>query len=75
MHLERDILKGKFGKNKELKNEAREELREGGWSGWGNKKDRFKRTGTTAKTKALSKMKGRTGSGTSRFSGKSYKHD
>lgn len=24
-HLERDILKGKFGKNKELKKEAREE--------------------------------------------------
>lgn len=28
MHLERDILKGKFGKNKELKKEAREELSE-----------------------------------------------
>jgi len=28
MHLEKDILKGKFGKNKELKKEAREELAE-----------------------------------------------
>lgn len=28
MHLERDILKGKFGKNKQLKKEAREELAE-----------------------------------------------
>lgn len=27
-HLEHDILKGKFGKNKELKKEAREELKE-----------------------------------------------
>lgn len=28
MHLEKDILKGKFGKNKELKEEAREEIEE-----------------------------------------------
>lgn len=28
MHLEKDILKGKFGKNKLLKKEAREELEE-----------------------------------------------
>lgn len=28
MHLERNILKGKFGNNKELKKEAREELKE-----------------------------------------------
>jgi hypothetical protein len=28
MHLERDILKGKFGKNPKLKKEAREELSE-----------------------------------------------
>lgn len=28
MHLENNILKGKFGKNKELKKEAKEELGE-----------------------------------------------
>lgn len=28
MHLEKDILSGKFGKNKELKKEAREEIKE-----------------------------------------------
>jgi len=28
MHLERNILKGKFGNNKELKKEAREEIAE-----------------------------------------------
>lgn len=28
MHLEKNILKGKFGENKELKKEAREELKE-----------------------------------------------
>lgn len=28
MHLEKDILKGKFGKNKQLKKEAREEIEE-----------------------------------------------
>lgn len=28
MHLEKNILKGKFGKNKELKKEAREEIEE-----------------------------------------------
>jgi len=28
MHLEKDILKGKFGKNKRLKEEAEEELEE-----------------------------------------------
>lgn len=28
MHLEKDILKGKFGKNKQLRKEAREEIAE-----------------------------------------------
>lgn len=42
------------------------------WSSWGHKKDRFKSTGSTAKSKAL---KGRMGTGKSHITGKEYKHD
>ncbi len=46
MHLEKDILKGKFGKNPKLKKEAKEELVESK----GKKKGK-------ALAKALEKMK------------------
>lgn len=41
------------------------------WSEMGRKKDRFKATGSTAKTKAL---KGRMGVGKSHITGNEYKH-
>lgn len=42
------------------------------WGEWGQKKEQFKKTGSTIKSKTLAKHK--LGSGVSHTSGKSYKH-
>jgi len=47
------------------------EKKDHSWAEWRRKKDRFKATGSTLKTKALKNAL----SGTSHFSSKTYKHD
>lgn len=64
MDLFRNIAKGKFGKSKELKSEAKHELKELG----GKKK-------AEVYERALSRMKGRIGTGKSHFTNKKYGHD
>jgi hypothetical protein len=54
-------------------NEKRHEKADHSWKAWGQKKDRFKKTGSTIKGEALNKII--VGKGRSRISGNTYSHE
>ncbi len=76
MDLFRDIKKGRFGSNPKLKREARHELDELGGEALANKFEKHvKGLKPGSKMKALDKMKGKVGMGTSHITGKKYNHN